>query len=127
MEAITINRVSAAHQLEGYSLDVQEREGKRYADEKGFRVIRVFTFQETASNVHQRKKFDEIVAFIASHTSQKDRCLAVIAEKHDRLYRNHSNKAQFQLFLEAGKVEIHLYRERKVPTKDQPTERVPGR
>lgn len=121
METIIINRVSDAHQKEGYSLDVQEREGQRYADEKGFQVIRTFSFQETASKVHQRKKFDEIVAFIASYTNgKKTKTLAVIAEKHDRLYRNHSNKAQLQVFVETGKIEIHLYKERKTITKDSP-------
>ena len=120
MEAIIINRVSDAHQKEGYSLDVQEREGRRYTDEQGFRVIRTYSFQETASKVHQRKKFDEIVAFIAARTSGKQKALAVVAEKHDRLYRNHSNKAQLQLFVEEGKIEIHLYKERKTITKDSP-------
>ncbi|MBI2342828.1 MAG: recombinase family protein [Deltaproteobacteria bacterium] len=120
MEAIIINRVSDAHQKEGYSLDEQERLGKQYADDQGFRVLRAFTFQETASKVHQRKKFDEIVAFIAAHTSGKQKALAVVAEKHDRLYRNHTNKAQLQLFIEEGKIEIHLYKERKTITKDSP-------
>ena len=120
MEAIIINRVSDAHQKEGYSLDVQEREGKRYADGNGLKVIRTFTFQESASKSHQRKKFDEIIAYIAAHTSGKQKVLAVVAEKHDRLYRNHSNKTQFQLFIEEGKIEIHLYKERKIVNKDSP-------
>lgn len=122
MKAIIINRVSDAHQTEGYSLEEQEYQGKKYAKGKKINISKVISFQETASKYTQRKKFDEIISYIATQTAKKDSCIIVIAEKRDRLYRNHANKLQLQLFLEQGKIEIHLYKERKVLTKDSPPE-----
>jgi DNA invertase Pin-like site-specific DNA recombinase len=122
MKAILINRVSDAHQTEGYSLDEQEYQGKKYASCKKIKISKIFTFQETASKYTQRKRFDEIISYIANETAKKESCITVIAEKRDRLYRNHANKLQLQLFLEQGKIEIHLYKERKILTKDSPPE-----
>lgn len=120
MQAILVNRVSDQHQLEGYSLAEQEREGRKYAECKGLQIAKVFSFQESASKANQRKTFDEIRSFITSQTAKKETCIAIVAEKHDRLYRNHLNKAQFQIFLEEGRIEIHLYKEGKMLTKDSP-------
>ena len=115
MDAITINRVSDPHQIEGYSLEEQALQSIKYATHKGFNIVKEFSFQETASRVNHRKKFDEIIKFIKNYSKNP---LVVIAEKHDRLYRNHINKAQLQLFLQNGKIEIHLYKENKQLTKD---------
>lgn len=118
MDAIIINRVSDAHQIDGYSLPEQEYQGKRYVQEHGLKVLKIFTFQESASKASQRKQFDEIIRFITNYDKKSP--LAIVAEKHDRLYRNHLNKAQFQIFLEEGKIEVHLYKDNRRFTKDSP-------
>lgn len=119
MEAILINRVSDFHQTEGYSLQEQEIQGRNYAARKGLELIKVFSFQESASQSNHRKIFDEIIKFITNYATN-NKTLAVIAEKHDRLYRNHNNKIQFQLFIDASKIEIHLYKEGKILNSNSP-------
>lgn len=112
MDAIVINRVSDRRQKEGYSLDAQARHGTEYAQQKGFKILRDFTFQETASKQSQRKKFNEVLKFIDDY--EEDETLAVVVEKSDRLGRNHRDKEIIQELYQEGKIEVHLYKEGRV-------------
>ncbi|HAY21435.1 MAG TPA: hypothetical protein DCY27_04575 [Desulfobacterales bacterium] len=47
--AILLCRVSSSRQAEGYSLDFQERAGRKYAEDNGFYVTRLFRIVESAS------------------------------------------------------------------------------
>jgi site-specific DNA recombinase len=112
MEGILICRVSDAKQADGYSLDAQEREGTSYAQREGINLVEKFVFQETASKAQQRKKFDEILSFVYGRPSNKK--LAVLAEKHDRLLRNHKSAADVQHLIESGRIQVHFFKLGKV-------------
>ena len=112
MECIIVNRISSANQKDGYSLDAQERYGRLYAEDKKFQILKEYSFQETASKYAQRKKFGEILDFISQYSKKTP--LIVVAEKPDRIGRNHRDKEFLQdLFLQ-GKIEIHYYKESKI-------------
>lgn len=112
MDAIIINRVSDRKQKEGYSLNAQQRHGMEYASQKGFQVLKVYTFQETASKQTQRKRFSEILDFVEDYPNHK--ALALIVEKSDRLGRNHRDKEYIQELYRSGKIEVHLYKEGRI-------------
>lgn len=112
MDGILIARVSDPRQEDRFSLDAQEREGTAYARERAIELIAKFVFQETASKAQQRKKFDEILALVYARPSTKT--VALLAEKHDRLYRNHQSSAQVQLLVETGRVVLHFWKLGKV-------------
>ncbi len=112
MDCIILNRVSDRKQREGYSLDSQDRHGTEYAKEREYNIIKKFTFQETASKQNQRKLFGEMLAFIDGYPSSKT--LALVAEKSDRLGRNHRDKEIIQGLYLQGRIEVHFYKDRKV-------------
>ena len=112
MDAVIINRVSDRRQKEGFSLDAQQRHGAEYANSKGFNVIREYTFQETASKQHQRKKFNEVLTFVDDYPD--DKTLALVVEKSDRLGRNHRDKEIIQELYQEGKIEVHFYKEGRI-------------
>jgi len=115
MDCVIINRVSDRKQKEGYSLDAQDRLSTAYAKEHGFNVIKKYTFQETASKHTQRKMFQEMLSFVESYPEKKT--LALIAEKSDRLGRNHTDKEIIQKLYLLGRIEVHFYKDRTVFTK----------
>lgn len=112
MDAIIINRVSSTIQTDGYSLDAQEKHGREYAEHKGYNILKIYSFQETASKQTQRKIFHGILSFIEDYNPKKT--LVVIAEKSDRLGRNHTDNEVLQSLYKEGRIEVHLYRENKV-------------
>lgn len=109
---IIVNRVSSAEQRDGYSLDAQSRHGKEYVQSRGFLVLREFTFQESASKTREKRQFDEVLSFIATHRGRTP--LHVIVEKKDRWGRLHSRKEYIQQLVLEGRVVLHYYREGQV-------------
>lgn len=115
MDAVVLNRISSAQQTDGYSLEAQEKHGGLYAKEKGFHVLKVWTFQETASNPEHRHKFQEVLTYIDDYNKKNPkRKLIVIVEKPDRLYRNHQDKEWCQQKYLSGQAEFHFYKDRRV-------------
>jgi len=112
MDCIIINRVSDRKQKEGFSLDAQDRYSSEYAKERGFNVIKKYTFQETASKHRQRKTFQEMLSFVENYPEKKT--LALIAEKSDRLGRNHRDKETIQELYLKGRIEVHFYKDCKI-------------
>ncbi len=117
MKAVLICRVSDPKQEDRYSLDSQEREGMAYANVQGMEVIKTYSFQETASKVQQRHKFDEIIGYLYSEAAKVTEPLALLAEKHDRLYRNHQSKADVERLVDSGRIEVHFFKMGKVLTR----------
>lgn len=110
---IIVNRVSSLEQEEkGFSLDAQERYGKAYAKSKDFDVLKVFTFQESASKTRVQNKFNEVMSFIALN-SISGKPLNVIVEKPDRWGRLHSRKERLHALILERLVVLHYYKENK--------------
>ena len=115
MDAVIINRISSLQQVDGYSLEAQEKHGKEYAKGKGFNLIKVWTFQETASKPEQRKKFQEVLTFIDHYNRvNPKKKLVIVVEKPDRLYRNHQDKEWCQKKYLSGLVEFHFYKDGRI-------------
>lgn len=111
-EGILICRVSSPRQEDKFSLDAQEREGKAYAAQHGIRLVESHVFMETASKAGERKKFDAILGTVYGRSAGKP--LALLAEKHDRLYRNHQSSADVQRLIESGRAVVHFWKLGKV-------------
>jgi site-specific DNA recombinase len=104
-KAIIIARVSTARQeKEGLSLtEIQLPAQRKYAEEKGFEVVREFTFNETADS-KIRRKFNEIIDFVKSHPEVR----AIISFRVDRVTRNFRDAVLFDnLRSDYGK-ELHF-------------------
>jgi len=106
MKAILIARVSTSEQKEaGNSLPAQQARLRRYCEQKGFKILRIHSFDETAYT-NQRDEFDSIIDFILE---QKEK-IAVCCDKVDRLSRNVFDKRISVLYEKAvnGKLELHF-------------------
>ena len=84
MNAVIIERASTEEQKEaGLSLPAQVMRLENYCSNKGFTIIKSFSFDESAYK-YDREEFDHIFNFIIA---QKDK-IAVCCDKVDRLSRN---------------------------------------
>lgn len=113
-ECIIVNRVSSAEQKDGYSLDAQSRMGTAYAEEHKYKVVKEFTFQESASKSTEQKLFEEVLLFVSSYSVKNKSPLHVIVEKKDRWGRLHSRKEILQTLVLARRVVLHYYREKQI-------------
>jgi site-specific DNA recombinase len=105
MKAILISRVSTEEQKEaGLSLQAQEERLKQYCKTKGFDVIQVCSFDESAYSSN-RTSFDAIIDVILAQTEK----IAVCCDKVDRLTRNAFDKRISVLYEKALKDEIELH------------------
>ncbi len=84
MKAIILARVSTKEQKElGHSLPAQVIKLKEYAQKKGFEVIKVFSFSETAGK-KIRKRFEEVKKYFRKNKDVK----VLLAQNVDRATRN---------------------------------------
>lgn len=105
MKAIVIARVSTEEQKEaGLSLPAQEERLKKYCRNKGFDIIKICSFDESAYK-DERTEFDSVMDFILA---QKER-IAVCCDKVDRLTRNMFDKRVAALYEKALKDEVELH------------------
>lgn len=114
MKAILIARVSTEEQRDaGNSLPAQEERLKNYCKNKGFEILKICSFDESAYKT-QRDEFDSIIDFILS---QKEK-VAVCCDKVDRLSRNIFDKRVAQLYEKAlnDEIELHFTSEGQVIT-----------
>ena len=106
MKAILIARVSTEEQKEaGNSLPAQEIRLKKYCQNKGFEILKMCSFDESAYK-DQRSTFDSIIDFILE---QKEK-VVVCCDKVDRLSRNIFDKRIGMLYEKAlnDKIELHF-------------------
>ena len=97
-EAVVYTRVSTKEQTEGYSLEVQERACRRFADDRAYCVRAVFRDPGfTARNI-SRPGLEKMLEYVVEH---KRRVAAVIIHKVDRLSRRGKDYHQLQAMLEA--------------------------
>lgn len=105
MKSIYIARVSTEEQKEANnSLPAQMVRMKKYGQNKGFELLKEFSFDESAYKV-QRSDFDSILDFVLE---QKEK-IAVCFDKVDRLSRNVFDKRVGLLYDKALKDEVELH------------------
>jgi len=105
MKAILIARVSTEEQREaGNSLPAQVIRIEKYCQNKGFKIIKTCSFDESAYK-SQRDEFDRIIDFILE---QKEK-VVVCCDEVDRLSRNVFDKRISLLYEKALNDEIELH------------------
>ena len=112
MKAILIARVSTEEQKEaGNSLPAQVARLEKYCQNKGFEILQICSFDESAYT-HQRSEFDRIIDFILE---QKEKII-VCCDKVDRISRNIFDTRISKLYEKAlnDEVELHFASEGQV-------------
>src|SRR5690606_31008620 len=105
MKAIIIARVSTEEQKDaGNSLPAQTVRLESYCERKGFKIIKKFSFDESAYK-DKRAEFDQILDYVIA---QKE-LVAVCFDKVDRLSRNVFDKRVAELYEKALRDEIELH------------------
>ena len=105
MKAIITSRVSTEEQRDaGNSLPAQTERMRKYFQNKGYPIIKEFSFDESAYK-SKRNDFDAILDFILS---QKEK-VAVGFDKVDRLSRNIFDKRVSILYEKALRDEIEIH------------------
>ena len=85
--AVLYARVSTRDQEEfGHSLPAQIDKLRQYAANKGLKIIKEFSFQETGGQKKQRKKFEEMIMFLRQHKA--DVMPVLLCMNVDRVTRN---------------------------------------
>lgn len=105
-KAIILARVSSKEQEEGYSIDAQTYRLEEYCVRKGLEVLQIFKFSES-STTGNRDKFKQAIEF----AKQQKEIIAVVADKVDRLQRNHKETPLLNDLIEREKIELHFYTE----------------
>jgi len=106
MKAIIIARVSTEEQREaGNSLPAQVARLERYCQSKGFEIMQICSFDESAYT-NDRSEFDRIIDLILSQTEK----VIVCCDKVDRLSRNVFDKRISTLYERAlsNQIELHF-------------------
>ena len=104
MKAIILARVSTEEQREaGNSLPAQISRMERYCKEKGFEIVRTFSFDESAYKT-KRDEFDKILEYLKTNKEK----IAICFDKVDRLSRNVFDKRVSTLYEKAVNDEIEF-------------------
>ncbi len=113
-QAILFARVSSKRQKdEGVSLDVQEEAIKEYCKNKGLKIIKDYTIDESSTR-GDRNKFHEMLD-LAENCNGK---VAIICNFVDRLQRNYEDTHVLEKLRKAGKIEVHFLNEKLIISKD---------
>ncbi|MHB8071454.1 MAG: recombinase family protein [Candidatus Cryosericum sp.] len=98
--AVIYTRVSSKDQVDGFSLETQERICCEYADRHDYDISRVFVERGESAKTADRTELQNMMRYIAANSKSLD---AVIVYKLDRLDRNTVDHAQLKLvFIRCG-------------------------
>jgi site-specific DNA recombinase len=106
MKAIIIARVSTEEQRDaGNSLPAQIARLEKYCQNKGFEILQICSFDESAYT-NDRSEFDRIIDFILNQSEK----IAVCCDKVDRLSRNVFDKRIAVLYEKSlcDQIELHF-------------------
>lgn len=113
-QAVIFARVSSEEQRRGASLDAQVKTVKEYCSIKGFKLIAP-PFQIVESSTHgYRKLFYQMLDFVKQQTHKTAICVNCI----DRISRNYKEYNELDALREAGRIELHFYKEGLIIHKD---------
>ncbi len=104
MKAIILARVSTKEQeLFGHSLEAQVTKLKEYAKNHNFKVIKIFSFSESAGP-KIRKKFEEVIKYLKENKDVK----ILLTENVDRATRNFKDAVDLDEMRINDGLEIHF-------------------
>jgi site-specific DNA recombinase len=83
--AVIYTRVSSKEQVDGYSLDTQERFCREYADRHGYRVDKVFTERGESAKTALRPELQSMLTYMAKNRKHLS---ALVVYRVDRLSRD---------------------------------------
>ncbi len=112
-KAVLYVRVSSKEQEDGHSLDSQEREGVRYATQRGLEIVRMWRVSESAWK-EEREAFNEMIAYIKAQPDVP----VVIFDSVDRMTRNLSDVHEIMKLTKQHDKEVHLSRSGKIINKE---------
>ena len=95
MNVVMWKRVSSREQAEGYSLDAQERAIRERVQKNGWTIIKPFEFAESAKRGAERKKFNEMFAWVKAN-AKSQKIQAIVSHKLDRICRNLRDAVRLQ-------------------------------
>jgi site-specific DNA recombinase len=101
--AIIYCRVSSADQLQGTSLDSQERLAAEYASRQNLQVLKVFVERGESAKTANRTEFNKALAFCAD---KKNKVSFFVVYKIDRFARNQDDHVSVRAFLKRSGVEL---------------------
>ena len=85
---VIYTRVSTREQVENLSLDSQERLCRRYCEEQGFRLLKVFCDEGKSARTTNRPQLQAMLDYCAKHSASID---AVVQYRLDRIMRNNGD------------------------------------
>lgn len=101
--AIIYCRVSSKDQVEGTSLDTQERMAKEYADKRDIKVLKVYVERGESAKTADRTEFNKALTFC---TDKRNKVNYFIVYKIDRFARNQEDHAIVRGILKRAGVEL---------------------
>lgn len=110
--AVIYCRVSSLEQVQGTSLDQQERECRQFCEREGYQVASVFVDKGESAKTADRPQFQRMVKFCSVQNVD-----AAVVWKLDRFARNSYDHAVFQAVLAKAGVEVKSVTE---PLSDSP-------
>ncbi len=102
-KAIILARVSTKDQEEGYSIAAQKHRLQQYCERKNLEIIRTFELVESSTH-GDRKDFAKMIDFIRKQRE----CVALVADKVDRVQRSFKEFPMLDALIQEGKLELHF-------------------
>lgn len=113
-QAILFARVSSKKQKDkGVSLDVQMEAITQYCHDKGLKILKDFSIDESSTK-GERKQYHEMLDY-AKNCEGK---VAIVVNYVDRLQRNYDDTYELNKLRKDGKIEVHFLRENLIIHKD---------
>ena len=113
-QAILFARVSSKKQKDkGVSLDVQMEAITKYCHDKGLKILKDFSIDESSTK-GERKQYHEMLDY-AKNCEGK---VAIVVNYVDRLQRNYDDTYELNRLRKDGKIEVHFLRENLIIHKD---------
>jgi len=107
--AVVYTRVSYSDQLEGYSLETQERTCKDYAAKAGYEVVKVFREEARSGKTTDRKEIKKMLVYCEKNQKSID---VILIFKVDRLSRETMDYLEVRLQLKKNSITIESATER---------------
>ncbi|MBN2028082.1 MAG: recombinase family protein [Actinobacteria bacterium] len=102
-DAVAYCRVSTTEQVQGYSLDVQERECIEYAERNNYRLVRIFREEGESAKTLRRTELSKMIEYIST---RRNSIKAVIIYKIDRITRDHIDYLTLRELLKRLSIEL---------------------